>query len=264
MAFFCINCGIELKETYSFCPNCGSKVTLSDNVNSHNNRSTSTSKLNIVIQGFGYIVNFFLLNEGDAKNFKLAFYEKEDFDPYLFMGNFEEEIYETLKDTDYEISSDFDSGYHSSIFEAGFHEIELSDAENDNNRKVIESDVYGESSYSEVISLYSEYLNDYIKEVNKTKDYKYIVLNMTVGFISDFVENETLGNRIVIQDIDEDDIELSKPREIIIGGNSITSLGENWDLINGKDNITLVMNIDQFLNLPLNKEFDYIEFELTK
>ena len=224
--------------------------------------SSRVISIDLDIQGYGYISDFKLFHRTDINNIKLAMLEKVDFQPNFFFLNVDEEFYDALFDTDYEISNNYFEGYMSSVFEPGFHEITIVETNNEDNNVTLYDDVYHTSNEKEILIVLSNLYKDTIIHSVNSDGYTHILLIVKIGKISEFEENITVNLSKDLKELQAADIDLSKTHEITILGNQINLSGENWDLIDGDDMFVVSIPIDEFLNLQESSHFSIAKYDL--
>lgn len=224
--------------------------------------STQEIMIDLYIQGYGYISDFKLFHETDMNNIKLAMMEKADFEPNFFFLDVNEELYDALYDTDYEISDKYFEGYMSSLFEPGFHEITIVETNNEDNKIILYDDVYDTSNEKEILKVLSNIYKDTINDSVNSNGYSHILLIVQIGKISEFEESITLNLSKDLNKLQVADIDFNKIHEITILGNQINLSGENWDLIDGDDMLVVSMPINEFLELQESSDFSLDKYDL--
>jgi hypothetical protein len=219
--------------------------------------------IDIAISGYGHIVEFKLIHEKDLNKIQLAMNNLDGFDPQFSMIELEEEIYNKLIGTEYEISNDYDDGYSMSVFGRGYHELTIVDSEDDENMISLEDEAEGLTPH-EVIVDASVLLSDYIKGKVAIKKYSHIILIATEGHISDYEENIPVKSKTNFKEIDPKRIEFVGQRRLKIEDFEVELSGDNWDLNNGKDMFVLVLKISRFLKIETEDNFDYEEHIFEK
>jgi len=224
--------------------------------------TTTGGKIDVSILGYGEIVDFKLLHENDYKNLIRAIKEKDEFSPNYFPLNMEEDIYDILYDTEYEISSNYDNGYFMSIFAHGYHELTINDSDDENNRILIEGDADSNNVNDAMIDTL-ESTKAYINEKVLNHKYTHILVILMTGQISDFEESIPVKYVPNFIELDSDEIEISGQRKLIINGFQVKLSGDNWDLIDGDELQVFAMSIEDFMNFEKDPNKDYIEFKIV-
>jgi hypothetical protein len=200
--------------------------------------------IDISLVGYGYIVDFKLLNEQDLTNIKNALND-ENIDLSITVGfDMNDELYDVLYDTDYEISDDYDNGFIFPIFK-NYHEITITDSFDENNKFNYDSDDFPAWFKDEpLINFFDDRIN--------TDHYSHIMLNVLWGNIAD--HEDCVGEISRVNKLADLSIDNIKPvsRGISVFGEKMELWGDNWEIIRGKGAIKLAMPISEFKKLKLD------------